>query len=175
VHKTYEEKFLCLQISSKMHNLSKRRKVLISSYIHLYIDAPSPHLMLPWTMCFHFYTDRFHQSFLDWHFLLAAGRMFNCKSVGYSKTKCPIVCCFTLLRLSGTQPTTFKWWLNVQGDQKFSAHLTTTVRKIDELKMAITYYIRDVDRAILSTVFENTVRRVNKCLGTGGGHFEHYL
>jgi len=25
------------------------------------------------------------------------------------------------------------------------------------------------------TVFENTVRRVNKCLETGGGHFEHYL
>jgi hypothetical protein len=32
-----------------------------------------------------------------------------------------------------------------------------------------------VDRAILNTVFENTVRRVNKCLETGGGHFEHYL
>jgi hypothetical protein len=27
----------------------------------------------------------------------------------------------------------------------------------------------------LNTVFENTVRRVNKCLETGGGHFEHYL
>jgi len=32
---------------------------------------------------------------------------------------------------------------------------------IDELKMAITEYIRNVDRAILNTVFENTVRRVN--------------
>jgi hypothetical protein len=30
-------------------------------------------------------------------------------------------------------------------------------------------YIRNVDRAILNTVFENTVRRVNKCLETGGG------
>jgi hypothetical protein len=29
--------------------------------------------------------------------------------------------------------------------------------------------------AILNTVFENTVRRVNKCLETGGGHLEHYL
>jgi hypothetical protein len=38
-----------------------------------------------------------------------------------------------------------------------------------DLKMAITEYIRNVDRAILSTVFENTVRRVNKCLETGGG------
>jgi hypothetical protein len=41
--------------------------------------------------------------------------------------------------------------------------------------MAITEYIRNVDRAILNKVFENTVRRVNKCLETGGGHFEHYL
>ena len=36
-------------------------------------------------------------------------------------------------------------------------------------------YIWNVDRAVLNTVFENTVRRVNKCLETGGGHFEHYL
>jgi len=58
------------------------------------------------------------------------------------------------------------------GDQKVSVHLKVT---IDDLKMAITEYIRNVDRAILNTVFENTVRRVNKCLETGGGHFEHYL
>jgi hypothetical protein len=41
--------------------------------------------------------------------------------------------------------------------------------------MAIAEYIRNVYRAILNTVFENTVRRVNKCLETGGRHFEHYL
>ena len=46
---------------------------------------------------------------------------------------------------------------------------------IDDLKMAITESIRNVDRATLNTVFDNTVRRVNKCLETGGGHFEHYL
>jgi len=46
---------------------------------------------------------------------------------------------------------------------------------IDELKMAITKYIQNVDRVILNTVFENTVRRVNKCQETGGGNFEHYL
>jgi hypothetical protein len=46
---------------------------------------------------------------------------------------------------------------------------------IDDLKMAITEYIRNADRAILNTVFENTVRHVSKCLETGGGHFEHYL
>jgi len=41
--------------------------------------------------------------------------------------------------------------------------------------MAITEYIRNVYRVILNTVFENTVRRVNNCLESGGGHFEHYL
>ena len=46
---------------------------------------------------------------------------------------------------------------------------------IDGLKMAIIEYMRNVDRATLNTVFENTVRRVNKCLETGGGHFENYL
>jgi 23S rRNA maturation-related 3'-5' exoribonuclease YhaM len=46
---------------------------------------------------------------------------------------------------------------------------------IDDLKMAITEYIRNMDRAILNTVFEHIVRRVNKCLETGGGQFEHYL
>jgi len=36
--------------------------------------------------------------------------------------------------------------------------------KSDELKMAITEYIRNLNRAILNMVFENTVRRVNKCV-----------
>jgi hypothetical protein len=36
------------------------------------------------------------------------------------------------------------------------------------MKMAITEYIRNVDRAILNTVFDNTVRPVNKRLETGG-------
>jgi flagellar biosynthesis/type III secretory pathway ATPase len=83
----------------------------------------------------------------------------------------------------------------VQDDQKASVHLIITVQKtpknilnslnhtIDDLKMAVIEYILNVDRAvlnsadrtILNTVFENTVRCVNKCLETGGGHFEHYL
>ena len=42
-------------------------------------------------------------------------------------------------------------------------------KTIDDLKMAITEHIRTVDRAVLNTVFENTVRRVNKCLETGVG------
>jgi hypothetical protein len=43
--------------------------------------------------------------------------------------------------------------------------------------MAITEYIRNVDRAMLNTVFENTFRRVStrKRPEAGGGHFEHYL
>ena len=35
-----------------------------------------------------------------------------------------------------------------------SVNLTITVHTTDELKMAITEYIRNVDRAILNTVFE---------------------
>jgi hypothetical protein len=41
--------------------------------------------------------------------------------------------------------------------------------------MAVTEYIRNLDRAILNTVFENTLRRVKKCLETSGGKFEHYF
>ena len=63
----------------------------------------------------------------------------------------------------------------LQGDQKVSVHQTITVHTIDELKMAITEYILNVDRAILNTVFENTVRYVNKRLEIGGGNFEHFL
>jgi hypothetical protein len=69
----------------------------------------------------------------------------------------------------------------VQGDQKRLCALddystkTNNLHTIDDLKMAITEYIRNADRAILNTVFENTVWSVNKCLETGGGHFEHYL
>jgi hypothetical protein len=46
---------------------------------------------------------------------------------------------------------------------------------IDDLKIAITEYIPNLDRAILNTVFENKVLRVNECLESGRGHFEHYL
>jgi hypothetical protein len=46
---------------------------------------------------------------------------------------------------------------------------TNNAHIIDELKMDIAEYIRNVDRAVLNTVFENRVRRVNKCLETGAG------
>jgi hypothetical protein len=41
--------------------------------------------------------------------------------------------------------------------------------------MTITEYIRNVDRTVLNTFFENTVRCVNKYLESSGGHFEHYM
>ena len=63
-------------------------------------------------------------------------------------------------------------WLKIQGDKKsLCAPDDCNPHTVDDFKMAITEYIRNVDRAILNTVFENTVRRVNKCLETGGGHF----
>jgi hypothetical protein len=39
---------------------------------------------------------------------------------------------------------------------------------VDDLKMSITEYVRNMDCAVLNTVDENTVQRVNKCLETGG-------
>jgi hypothetical protein len=69
----------------------------------------------------------------------------------------------------------------VQDDQNVSSRLmknsvySNNSHTVDDLKMAITEYIRNVDRAILNTVFENTVRSVNKCLETGGGQFECYM
>jgi hypothetical protein len=50
---------------------------------------------------------------------------------------------------------------------------STKTRTVDDLKMAITEYIRNVDRAVLNTVFEYTVQRVNKYLESGD--FEYYL
>jgi hypothetical protein len=60
---------------------------------------------------------------------------------------------------------------HVQCDQKFCAPDDYIPHTTDDLKMAIIEYIRKVERAILNTVFENTVRRVNKCLETGGEQF----
>jgi hypothetical protein len=69
------------------------------------------------------------------------------------------------------------------GWSKISVHLMNTVNSVysnnphttDDMKITITEYTPSVDRAILNTVFENTVRRVNKCLETGGGYVKYYL
>jgi len=76
-------------------------------------------------------------------------------------------------------PSTYFTPLNHTPDKhgviKKSAPDDYSTHKTDDLKMVITEDIRNVDRAIRNTVFENTVRRVSKCLETGGGHFDHYL
>jgi hypothetical protein len=59
--------------------------------------------------------------------------------------------------------------------QKTRKNLLINPHTIDALKMAISEYIRNADRAILNTVFERTVRRVSKCLETGKENNEHYL
>ena len=64
-------------------------------------------------------------------------------------------------------------------DQKVSVHVHSVYsnkpQTTDDLKVAITEYIRNADRVLLNTVFDNTVRRVNKCPETRREHFEHYL
>jgi hypothetical protein len=60
-------------------------------------------------------------------------------------------------------PDFFLW-----GVMKNSVYLNNP-HTLDDLKMAIKEYIRKVNHAILNMVFENTVRRVNKCLEAGGG------
>jgi hypothetical protein len=60
----------------------------------------------------------------------------------------------------------YTWWLRYK---------TSNPHTIYDLKMAVTEHIRNVNRGILNAIFENRVRRVNKCLETGGGHFGHYL
>jgi hypothetical protein len=100
----------------------------------------------------------------------------------------------TLVKYRVIKKSLFTWWLQYKNPV-----YSNNPHTIDDLKMAITECVRNVDRAILNsadrailnsadraildsadrailnTVFEDTVRRVNKCLGTGGGHFEHYL
>jgi hypothetical protein len=65
-------------------------------------------------------------------------------------------------------PDFFLW-----GAMKNSVY-SSNPHTVDDLKVAITEYIRNVDSSILNTVLENTVRRVNKCLEAGGGQFELY-
>ena len=49
----------------------------------------------------------------------------------------------------------------------------TIPTEIMMVNMAITECVRNVDHDILTTVFENTVQRVDKCLENVGGYFEH--
>jgi hypothetical protein len=68
------------------------------------------------------------------------------------------------IRLHGLHEDNFTF---IHGDQKVSVHLVIKVQKY--AKNMTTEYIRNVDRAVLNTIFENTVRRVNKFLDTARG------
>jgi hypothetical protein len=59
------------------------------------------------------------------------------------------------------------WWL--QDKKHTNSVYSNNSHTIDDMKMAVTEYIWNVDCAILNMVSENTVRRFNKCLETGGG------
>jgi hypothetical protein len=89
------------------------------------------------------------------------------------------------LQTAETLSFSHRIFYDIQDDQTVSVLLMITVQKhavcsnnphqTYELKMAITECIRNVNRAKLHTDFENTVRRVNKCLETRGRHFKHYV
>jgi hypothetical protein len=48
-------------------------------------------------------------------------------------------------------------------------------RMFNELKTAITMYIRNVSQAGLQKVFENKIKRVQACIDARGHHFQHLL
>jgi len=82
-------------------------------------------------------------------------------------------CCVsspTMVTRTRHSVTLYRMIKSLCASEDYNPHTT------DDLKMSFTEYIRNVDhRAILNTVYKNTVRRVNKCVETGGGHFGHYL
>jgi hypothetical protein len=47
-------------------------------------------------------------------------------------------------------------------------------RTLNELKSAITAYIRNISQADLQKVFVNKIRRVQACIDARGHHFEHF-
>jgi hypothetical protein len=46
---------------------------------------------------------------------------------------------------------------------------------LNELKTAITAYIRNISQADLQKVFVNKIKRVQACIGACGHHFQHLL
>jgi hypothetical protein len=47
--------------------------------------------------------------------------------------------------------------------------------KVNELKTAITTYIRNISQADLQKVFANKIKRVQACIDARGHHFRHLL
>jgi hypothetical protein len=48
-------------------------------------------------------------------------------------------------------------------------------RTLNELKTAITAYIRNTSQADLQKVFANKIERVQACIDARGHHFQHIL
>jgi hypothetical protein len=48
-------------------------------------------------------------------------------------------------------------------------------RTLNELKSAITVYIRNISQADLHKVFANKIKRVQACMDARGRHFQHLL
>jgi len=48
-------------------------------------------------------------------------------------------------------------------------------RTLNELKTAITAYIRAISQADLQEVFANKIKRVQACIDARGRHFQHPL
>jgi hypothetical protein len=48
-------------------------------------------------------------------------------------------------------------------------------RTLDELKTAITAYIRNISQADLQKVFANKIKRVQACIDVRGHYFQHLI
>jgi hypothetical protein len=49
------------------------------------------------------------------------------------------------------------------------------LRTLNELKTAITAFIRNISQADLQKVFANQIKRVQACIDARGHHFQHLL
>jgi len=67
----------------------------------------------------------------------------------------------------------------IQGVQKVAMHYAAVhrdcPRTLNELKTAITAYIRNISQADLQKVFANKIKCVQACIDACGHHFQHLL
>jgi hypothetical protein len=67
------------------------------------------------------------------------------------------------------QPNFYLW-----GAEKYAMY-RDSLYTLNELKTAITAYIRNISQSYLQKVFANQVKRVQVCFDTRGHHFQHLL
>jgi len=60
------------------------------------------------------------------------------------------------------------------GAAKFAVY-RDRLRTRNELKTAVTAYVRNISQADLHTVFANKIKRVQACIDACGHHFQHLL